>query len=269
MNKTPFICTQSSSALFEASVIGDPVHSWNLGDGTILGPDTTIYHTYNQNGFYNIELSLNNQGCVRTINLDTIEAYQPNTSFIPLLLCPICHMDSLLFEAIDKSYFSYNWFSGNSQLSSGDSVWIQFDDPGKRQISLSITDRGCINQITTDTILVNKANAGFSLDQLNGCLPIDVNFQDTSTNPVSWSWSFGDGNTSISQNPSHQYLQLPSDSVNSVITDTNGCLDSLKSTIINQLNAEFIASDTLSCIHSTITFTALDNVINSWLCGFR
>ena len=208
---------------------------------------------------------MNNQGCVRTINLDTIEAYQPNTSFIPLSSAPICHMDSLLFEAIDKSYFSYNWFSGNSQLSSGDSVWIQFDDPGKRQISLSITDRGCINQIATDTILVNKANAGFSLDQLNGCLPIDVNFQDTSTNPVSWSWSFGDGNTSISQNPSHQYLQIPSDSVNLVITDINGCMDSLKSTIINQLNAEFIASDTISCIHSTITFTALDNVINSWL----
>ena len=243
MNKTPLFVL-SLPVLFEASVIGDPIHSWNLGDGTILGPDTTIYHTYNQNGFYSIELSLNNQGCVRTINLDTIEVYQPNASFIPLSSAPICHMDSLLFEAIDKSYFSYNWCSGNSQLSSGDSVWIQFDDPGKRQISLSITDRGCINQIATDTILVNKANAGFSLDQLNGCLPIDVNFQDTSTNPVSWSWSFGDGNTSISQNPRiniYKYLQM---SVNLVITDINGCMDSLKSTIINQLNAEFIASDT-------------------------
>ena len=126
----------------------------------------------------------------------------------------------------------------------GDSVWLQFDNPGERQISLSITDRGCTNQIITDTILVNKANAGFTLNQLNGCLPIDVNFQDTSTNPVSWSWSFGDGNTSFSPNPSHQFLQFPSDSINLIITDINGCMDSVKSSIISQLNAEFVASDT-------------------------
>ena len=28
---------------------------------------------------------------------------------------------------------------------------------------------------------------------------------------------------------------------------------------------KFIASDTLSCVHSTITFTGLDNVVNNWL----
>ena len=105
--------------------------------------------------------------------------------------------------------------------------------------------------------MVNKANAGFTFNQLNGCLPIDVNFQDTSTNPVSWSWSFGDGNTSFSPNPSHQFLQFPSDSINLIITDINGCMDSVKSSIISQLNAEFVASDTLSCVHSTITFTGL------------
>ena len=42
-------------------------------------------------------------------------------------------------------------------------------------------------------------------------------------------------------------------------------MDSVKSSIISQLNAEFVASDTLSCVHSTITFTGLDNVVNNWL----
>ena len=93
-----FVCTQSSSALFEASVIGDPTHSWNLGDGTILGPDTAVYHTYNQNGFYNIELSLDNQGCVRTINLDSIEAYQPNSLFSPLSIGPFATWTASYFK---------------------------------------------------------------------------------------------------------------------------------------------------------------------------
>ena len=38
-----------------------------------------------------------------------------------------------------------------------------------------------------------------------------------------------------------------------------------KISIISQLNAEFVASDTISCVHSTITFTGLDNVVNNWL----
>ena len=258
-----FVC-RGNSINIECSVIGDPIHTWDLGDGTIVNNDTAFTHTYSQNGLFEITLNLNDNGCLRQIALDTIEVYQPNATFSPLNLSPICHMDSLLFVATNNSYSSYNW-SGASLLNSGDSVWLQFDNPGERQISLSITDRGCTNQITTDTITVNKANAGFSLDQLNGCLPIDVNFQDTSVNPVSWNWSFGDGNSSFLQNPSHQFLQFPSDSVNLVITDINGCMDSVKSTIINQLNAEFIASDTLSCVHSTITFTGLDNVVNNWL----
>ena len=93
-----FVCTQSANALFEASVIGDPIHSWDLGDGTTLGPDTAVYHTYNQNGFYHIKLSLDNQGCIRTINLDSVEAYQPNSLFSPLTIGPLCHRDSVLFK---------------------------------------------------------------------------------------------------------------------------------------------------------------------------
>ena len=134
-----FVCTQSSNALFEASVIGDPIHSWNLGDGTILGPDTAVYHTYNLNGLYNVELSLDNQGCIRTINLDTIEAYQPNSLFSPLSIGPLCYKDSILFQADDNSFSNnkYEW-SGATLLGSGDSTWIQFNDTASTNIKLSI-----------------------------------------------------------------------------------------------------------------------------------
>ena len=82
-----FCLYTSANALFEASVIGDPC-ILGLGDGTTLGPDTAVYHTYNQNGFYHIKLSLDNQGCTRIINLDSVEAYQPNSLFSPLTIGP-------------------------------------------------------------------------------------------------------------------------------------------------------------------------------------
>ncbi|HLI93576.1 MAG TPA: PKD domain-containing protein, partial [Puia sp.] len=39
-----------------------------------------------------------------------------------------------------------------------------------------------------------------------GCAPLVVQFKDQSTNnPTSWEWDFGDGQTSSYQNPNHSY----------------------------------------------------------------
>ena len=48
--------------------------------------------------------------------------------------------------------------------------------------------------------------ADFSGTPLSGASPFTVTFTDLTTNePTSWSWDFGDGSTSTSQNPSHEY----------------------------------------------------------------
>ncbi len=49
--------------------------------------------------------------------------------------------------------------------------------------------------------------AGFDQSATTGCLPMVVQFTDTSTNTNAWTWDFGDGNTSTQQNPTHQYTQ--------------------------------------------------------------
>ncbi len=48
--------------------------------------------------------------------------------------------------------------------------------------------------------------ANFSATPTSGDRPLDVNFTDLSTGTVSsWSWTFGDGGTSLLQNPDHTY----------------------------------------------------------------
>lgn len=48
--------------------------------------------------------------------------------------------------------------------------------------------------------------ASFTASPMTGKAPLPVSFTDTSAgNPTSWSWTFGDGGTSTSQNPSHTY----------------------------------------------------------------
>ena len=68
--------------------------------------------------------------------------------------------------------------------------------------------------------------ADFTSNVVGGAPGVTVNFSDASTNtPTSWAWNFGDTtsgalNTSILQNPSHQYLLAGSYTVS--LTATNG-----------------------------------------------
>lgn len=66
------------------------------------------------------------------------------------------------------------------------------------------------------------AVADFSGSPTSGDAPLFVNFTDLSTGaPSSWSWSFGDGGTSTTQNPSHSYTSAGSYTVS--LTVTNAC----------------------------------------------
>lgn len=56
----------------------------------------------------------------------------------------------------------------------------------------------------TGSVLSPKAD--FIATPLTGTAPLTVQFTDTSSNiPTSWLWNFGDGSTSVEQNPSYRY----------------------------------------------------------------
>ena len=251
----------------ECSVKDDPIHTWDMKDGSFLGPDTSIFHVYQQSGWFTPTLLLDNMGCVREVQLDSILILEPDATFTPTFPNPICKTDSIYFEANNSTYSNYNW-SGGATSSSSDSAWIVMNNSGNQQISLNVSDRGCTSSFSSDTILVNEAKAEFNYTLLNNCVPIDVVFQDSSINPISWDWNFNNGFSSNSQNPTQQFINFPFDSIQLNITDINGCVDSIKKAIVNDFNAEFIASDTILCAGTNITFNPVSEIVNSFQWDF-
>lgn len=251
----------------ECSVKDDPIHTWDMKDGSFLGPDTSIFHVYQQSGWFTPTLLLDNMGCVREVQLDSILILEPDATFTPTFPNPICKTDSIYFEANNSTYSNYNW-SGGATSSSSDSAWIVMNNSGNQQISLNVSDRGCTSSFSSDTILVNEAKAEFNYTLLNNCVPIDVVFQDSSINPISWDWNFNNGFSSNSQNPTQQFINFPFDSVQLNITDNNGCVDSIKKAIVNNFNAKFIASDTILCAGTNITFNPVSEIVNSFQWDF-
>lgn len=248
----------------ESSSIADYSYSWDLDDGTTINNDTAISHTYASAGTYNVKLLLtDSNGCVRTENIEPVLVKPIDSDFAPTSVNPICKGDTLSFSAVDLSNSSYVW-TGGSVIGSGSSVNIVFNSAGLQVVKLTATKDGCSYTSSSDSIVVNEAKAYFTFEQLNGCLPIEVNFSDSSINPVQWNWDFGDGNTSTNVNPNHTYFSMPNDSITLTITDNNGCQKSISNTIINSLDAIFTAGDTLVCHNTPVTFSTTNPAINIW-----
>jgi len=65
--------------------------------------------------------------------------------------------------------------------------------------------------------------ASFTANPTNGAAPLNVSFTDTSSGSITgWTWAFGDGNTSISQNPSDIYANPGSYTVQEIVSGPGG-----------------------------------------------
>ncbi|TAL60315.1 MAG: PKD domain-containing protein, partial [Bacteroidetes bacterium] len=115
--------------------------------------------------------------------------------------------------------YTYLWSNGQtastaSNLSAG-------------SYSVIITDaNGCSS---TQAVIITGTLfpiAQFSTNPV--CLGTPTQFTDQSTgSPTSWSWDFGDGNTATQQSPSHTFAAAGTYSVTLIVTNANGCPDTI------------------------------------------
>ncbi len=118
--------------------------------------------------------------------------------------------------------------------------------------------------------------AHFYADTTSGDVPLLVNFIDESTNATSWQWEFGDGETSILQNPSHTYTQGGEFTVTLTATGTIDPPDTeIKEYYINVIGssvpteADFFAEPTNGIAPFTVDFfDQSSNYPSLWLWWF-
>ena len=77
--------------------------------------------------------------------------------------------------------------------------------------------------VASFSIFIPAPEADFTADPTSGRNPLTVNFSDQSTgNVTSRSWSFGDGDTSTEQNPSHTYSKPGTYTVSLTVSGPGG-----------------------------------------------
>ncbi len=100
----------------------------------------------------------------------------------------------------------------------------------------------------------------------NGLEPLTVDFTsagvDAAGNPISnWNWSFGDGSTSIAQNPSHGYTNSGAFSVDLVETNNSGApiagaVASVMVSPFTPFSVVFTANPTTGVVPLTVSFSS-------------
>ncbi|MDD3666455.1 MAG: PKD domain-containing protein, partial [Bacteroidales bacterium] len=263
---------------------------WNFGDGSLPVGDQNPLHTFAFGGMYVVSLTVTtSDGCQNT-TLQPVEVLAlPSAVFTASTAN--CESNPVTFDDQSVTTTGYinqwHWDFGDgaqTTVSLPDNPDVEHLYPGSGQFLATLTvttAQGCEAQVS-HLVQVNGAPmANFSVPD-NNCLAVPVPFTDQSQAAgngalVSWEWNFGEpasgtANTSVLQNPMHQYLTEGTYDVLLVVHNNSGCADTIvKQVVVVPAPAAAFTADTV-CLGSATTFTDQSSggalPITSWLWNF-
>ena len=276
---TTVACNVPFTVTFTNTSTGGTNYSWNFGDGGTSNLQNPV-HTYTASGTYNVTLIVTNPAgpCVDTIVM-------PNFIFISPPVASFIHAPDSGCVPLTVNFFStstslvdpiatYSWSfgDGNSAVTAIPATSNTYTATGIYSVTLIITTvNGCVDTVVcTNCIKVGiPPVANFGILQDTVCYGMPVNFSDSSTgNVTGWYWSFGDGGSSVLQNPIYVYGDTGTYQVY-LIAYNNGCADTslLQNVVI--LPPKAIFTFTLSCTnYYTVQFTSTSDGADSLFWNF-
>ena len=265
-------------------------YEWNFGDGTSYSwatwddgtAPTNISHEYFVPGNYSVWLSHEvwDVGRYSTYKQDYIVVRNitnlPAADFTANITEGRSPLVVAFSDTSTNSPVNWNWDFGDNTHSTEQNPLHVYTVPGRHTVSLRVmNDDGSDEEIKTDyiTVLMELPTltivppdpvmpiANFTGVPVSGKEPLAVVFNDTSSGyPVSWSWSFGDGETSPEKDPAHTYTSAGTYTVSLAVTNPYGENTTTKTDYITVLPLEppvagFSANTTAGNIPLAVAFT--------------
>ena len=159
----------------------------------------------------------------------------------------------------------YLWDFGDGVTSAEMNPLHAFDSSGTKSVRLTVTDDEGASDTITRGIMVYpnvRPTADFSFSPDSGTIEDVVYFVDESVDEdgyiVSWSWDFGDGDTSSRRVPDHRFSDSGVHYVTLTVEDDDGNQDSVTRpvTVVNlPPTADFSASTGSAEVREEVRFT--------------
>ncbi|HEY6503989.1 MAG TPA: PKD domain-containing protein [Chitinophagaceae bacterium] len=247
-------------------------YQWDFGDGNTSAASNPV-HTYIAQGTYPVKLVITTStGCTDSIVINNaVRVGSKPVADLSAAPTPVCAYQPVQFTDLSVPADEWLWNFGDAVTSALQNPSHTYIDTGYFSVTLVATNNGCGDTIVRPNYIQVLSPIARFTSAANCANRQQFLFTDQSVGPVSWLWDFGDGSTSVLQNPVHTFPALGSYVV--TLTVTNGsCSHSVAQTIqtVDQ-SPDFTASTTTACIWDIITFTpsfALPGTITSLFWDF-
>jgi PKD repeat protein len=283
----PYSGTEGLPISFDGSGSYDPDGTivswfWDFGDGE-SSADPNPTHAYAQDGIYSVSLNVTDDGdataedtaSVVVADVDPVADFSasPTSGNTPL---------SVTFSDLTTSYdgvISWSWIFGDGTTSTETNPSHVYGE-GTYSVSLTVEELDGDTDTETKTghitVTVYKPPpppnsspiADFDLQSsakptINETISFIDQSIDTDGTVSSWSWNFGDGYASTTQNPTHKYQSIGTYTVTLTVKDDDGASGTkTKQITIYEVNPPVTTDDYDGLWYNsdfTITLTATDD----------
>ncbi|MEM7037593.1 MAG: PKD domain-containing protein, partial [Bacteroidota bacterium] len=209
-----FSATSSSNvANFTNLSTGGTSYVWDFGDGN-TSTQTSPQHTYSMLGTYQVCLvATNNCGSDTSCQMVNITCPPPVAGFSYATTGISVNFSDTTSGPIS----TWLWDFGDGNTSTQQNPFHTYGTPGTYQVCLTTT-----GACGTDSVCWPVTVCAFPVANFNATTNgLAASFSNFSSGGVSFSWDFGDGNTSAAMSPMHTYTMAGTYTV--CLITTNAC----------------------------------------------
>ncbi|QVL50302.1 MAG: PKD domain-containing protein [Thiocapsa sp.] len=235
--------------------------TWSFGDGATSQAQQPT-HTYTKPGLYAVNLSVSGPGGSDSlVRSDYIEVKEPApvADFAANVTSGPAPLTVTFSDQSSGSVAGWTWSFGDGETSQAQQPTHTYTKPGRYAVNLSVSGPGGSDSLVrSDYIEVKEPApvADFAANVTSGPAPLTVTFSDQSSGSVTgWTWSFGDGETSQSQQPTHTYTKPGRYAVNLSVSGPGGS-DTLDRADYIDVSASGLLEAELSATSSSVNLTS-------------
>ena len=212
-------------------------YNWDFGDGQ-LGAGRIVTHEFASPGEYQVRLLVVGPGGQSEARTTITVVRPPDAPIASFTLNPTSGNVPLVvqFDASSSTgpIDSYSWDFGDGQSGTGLTPVHTYTAPGTYTVELIITGPGgtsSTSAVVSATEPIAPPEAAFEIVLLGSSAPLEVQFiNQTSGESLTFSWDFGDGQSSTERDPLHTFV-VPGSYIVRLIVQGPGGTDSAERTI--------------------------------------
>jgi len=274
-------CGPIDVAINNTTIGAELTYDWNIepfGSSNVNEPGVQTFPAAPCDSiFYFINLNVTNI-CGTTSYSDSMLVYSPPQPLFSPTTDTICSAMMLeMYNTTECAWqTTYNWDFGDditsdSQENLTSHIYYAYDDFATYPLTLTAQNQcGIVSNIQNITVVPNSITAFFNADPIVGCEALPVSFDQEMFGVTYFTWDYGDGTTSTTEDPNHIFENDGFYEVIFIAGNFCGAQDTATQ-IIEVLPApefNFTSSEQFLCVGESTTLTPFGDPVIGYVWNF-